>query len=172
MKKLLVLLVCVVLLCVVAAPAALAAKPPATAPVLSEASGQWSWDYSGAGYGWTAPLLGWSYNFNNQERGVWTGTFTGTSVEPWVFFVDPDNNAWAMITIHFTGTVEGRYGRADIALAVDVPAGSEGMGGQWAVIHGKGGLKHLGGMGTWVWTGDEPDGSRSYADYSGAIWWN
>jgi hypothetical protein len=172
MKKLLFLLVCALLLCAIVAPASQASQSPAMPPVLSEASGVWSWTYTDVGFGWDAALLGWTYAFNNQERGVWTGTFTGTSVEPWVYFADPDGNLWAMITIHFKGTVAGRHGKADIALAVDVPAGSEEpMGGQWSVVHSQGGLDRLHGLGTWVWTRDDEAAGLSFADYSGAIWW-
>jgi hypothetical protein len=172
MKKLLFLLVCALLLCAIVVPASQASQSPAMPPVLSEASGVWSWTYTDVGFGWDAALLGWTYAFNNQERGVWTGTFTGTSVEPWVYFADPDGNLWAMITIHFKGTVAGRHGKADIALAVDVPAGSEEpMGGQWSVVHSQGGLDRLHGLGTWVWTRDDEAAGLSFADYSGAIWW-
>ena len=172
MKKVLFVLVCALLLCAIAAPAAQASEPPAMPPVLSPASGVWSGGYTEAGFGWDAMLLGWTYAFNNQERGTWSGTFNGTSVEPWVFYVDPDGNIWAVITIHFKGTVDGRRGKALIAVVLSIPAGStEPMRGQWSVIRGRGELKRLHGLGTWAWTHDDEAAMLSYADYSGVIWW-
>lgn len=172
MRKPVFLLVCVLLLCAIAVPAARASEPPAMPPVLSDASGVWSWTYTEVGFGWEATHLGWTYMYNNQERGTWMGTFVGTSVEPWVVYVDPTQNIWAMITIRFKGAVQGRVGKAVIAIALYIPAGSqEPMGGQWTVVSGKGGLKRLHGLGTWVWTHDDEATGTSYADYSGAIWW-
>jgi hypothetical protein len=168
MKKLLFLLVCTLALCAIAVPVARASDPPAMPPVLSEASGVWMWTYVDDGYEWVDDfsLPGWFFASNTQERGIWSGTFSGTSIEPWVFYVDPDGDLWAMITIHFVGTVHGRYGKATIALTV---ASEDPLSGQWSVIRGRGGLRDLHGLGTWVWTRDE--GVYSYADYYGAVWW-
>ncbi len=170
-----VLLVCVaVILMVMLAPAA-SAKPAPPTPVLAPASGVWTWTYVDYGIGWSAMLGDWSYNFNDAERGIWKGTFNGRSVEPWCFYVDPEGNAWAMISIGFRGKVAGHHGTADIALTVeiagDVPEGTP-MTGHWSVVRGTGGLKGLFGMGTWTedLVAESQLTDTGVADYSGA-WW-
>ena len=154
----------VVALTVVLAPAA--AANPVGPPVLAPASGVWTWTYVDFGISWESMLGGWTYDFNNAERGVWTGTFRGTSVEPWSFYINPDGDMWALITIDFRGKVAGHRGTAQMALTVEIPANSTApMSGSWAVQSGKGGLKHLFGIGTWVY-----DEAAGHADYTGAYW--
>jgi hypothetical protein len=102
-------------------------------------------------------------------------TFNGKPVEPWSFCVDPEGNAWALISIGFRGKVADHCGTADIALTVEVagdaPVGTP-MTGRWSVVRGTGGLKGLFGMGTWtedlVAESQQPD--MGVANYSGA-WW-
>ena len=116
-----VLLVCVVaILMVMLAPAA-SAKPAPPTPVLAPASGVWTWTYVDYGIEWGAVLGDLTYSFNDAERGTWTGTFNGKSVEPWCVYGDPEGNAWALISIGFRGKVAGHYGTADIALTVGDP---------------------------------------------------
>jgi hypothetical protein len=59
--------------------------------------------------------------------------------------------------------------RGDMTLQLTVDANSDGtMGGQWAIISGLGGLRHVRGVGTWVFTrGGDVCG---YADYQGVAW--
>ena len=167
------LAVCVVAVLVVMLAPAASAKPAPPTPVLAPASGEWMWTYVDYGISWSAMLDDWSFNFNDQERGTWTGTFDGKSVEPWSFYIDPESNAWALISIHFRGKVAGHRGTADIALTVEVsgeaPAGTP-MTGHWSVVGSTGGLRGLFGMGTW--TEDQPAETDTYgaATYSGA-WW-
>jgi len=144
-------------------------QPPTETPVLSPASGVWSW-YSGPGYGWTATLGEYLYGWDNSERGTWTGTFKGTSVEPYTATVDLNTDSlWALITIRFKGSVDGHRGSAVIGLTVDNPSPfGETGGGHWVVMSGKGGLKHLFGCGLWMFTG--ADETHGYADYTGAYW--
>ena len=149
-----------------AGPVAASARSMPT-PVISPASGTWTWWYVDGGFSWDADYNGWSFHFNNAERGRWTGTFRGTSVEPWSFYIDADGNAWALISIHFKGRVHGHGGTAVIQLTVDLPYGSpsDEMGGHWAVASSTGGLRHLFGMGTWSIKDPSP-----YAKYTGFYW--
>ena len=149
-----------------AEPIAASARSMPT-PMMSPASGTWTWWYVDDGFGWDADYNAWSFHFNDAERGMWTGTFTGTSVEPWSFYVDAAGNAWALITIHFKGSVDGHRGKAVIQLTVELPFGSpsDEMGGNWAVVSGKGGLKGLFGMGQWSIKDPSP-----FAEYTGVYW--
>ena len=163
-KLTMALAVCLVMAVLLGVGAAAAPAKTFPSSTLSPASGVWTWDYVDDGFGWDSALDGWGFSYNDAERGVWAGTFEGTSVEPWCFYVDPDGDLWALITIHFRGKVDGRRGTADIALTVEIPNGStEPMSGSWAVQSGTGGLKHLFGVGTWV-----EDVANGHGDYTGA----
>lgn len=139
--------------------------PAAAATSASLASGEWSW-YGGEFV--PADLVDGHQYFSGYELGIWTGTFQGTSVEPFVGVIYPDGSLWALITVKFKGAVDGVRGKFVMQLTVDAPLDAT-MGGQWAIMSGSGRLKDLRGVGTWVFT--DADDVYGYADYSGVIWW-
>jgi hypothetical protein len=156
------LLLAAVIVAVLAATLAPAAGASAATP--TAVSGEWSW--SGGEFIPTDPV-GDDVYFSGYEFGNWTGSFKGRSYEPFAGVSHPDNSLWAIITIDFTGRVDCARGGMTMQLTVD--ANSDGtMGGQWAIISGIGGLRHVRGVGTWVFThGDDVYG---YADYQGVVW--
>jgi len=147
-----------------------ASKASMETPVLAPASGVWTWWGVDGGY-WESSLGSNLYFWSNGERGSWTGTFNGTSVEPYSGVVGSNDTMWALITINFRGKVAGHRGSAVIGLTVDSPSPfGDTMGGHWAVMSGTGGLKHLFGLGLWEFTGTDETGTYGYADYTGAYW--
>jgi len=142
----------------------------------TDASGVWSW---GENYGGSAfdlgKLVGGNQFFTGYEYGGWTGTFTGTSYEPFEGIIFKSGTLWAIITINFTGTVFGKSGTAVMKLTVNAPPPPVTMGGRWVIVSGSGGLRHLHGFGTWTFVNDvfSDDGEivlYSYADYDGTVW--
>ena len=169
--RLFVLALCIaVALILVAIPAAGATTQR------TDASGVWSW---GEDYGPFAfvpgKLVDGNQFFTGYEYGGWTGTFTGTSYEPFKGIVFKSGTLWAIITINFTGTVFGQSGTAVMKLTVNAPPDVT-MGGRWLIVSGSGGLRHLHGFGTWTYAGDFPPGDAdvpadtSYGDYDGTVW--
>lgn len=149
----------VVVLTAVLAPAAGATTPKAV-------SGVWSW-HGGEGFA-TDPLAGDTYIYG-YELGNWTGAFRGSSYEPYTGVVRGDGSVWAIITVNFKGRVNGAGGKMVMQLNVEEPVG-DGIFGQWAIMSGSGGLRHLRGAGTWVYTHSSSDSVYGYADYKGAVW--
>lgn len=142
----------------------LASAAGASAATPTAVSGEWSW--SGGEFLPADPVGGDMY-FSGYEFGKWTGAFRGCSYEPFAGVSYADGSLWAIITIDFKGRVEGARGEMAMQLTVDANADGS-MGGQWAIISGTGGLRHLRGVGTWVFThGDDVYG---YADYQGVVW--
>jgi len=149
----------VVILAALLAPAAGATTPRAV-------SGVWSW-HGGEGSA-TDPIDGATYIYG-YELGNWKGAFRGASYEPYTGVVRADGSVWAIITVNFKGRVKGAGGRMVMQLNVEEP-GDGSIFGQWAIMSGSGGLRHLRGAGTWVYTHSSRDGVYGYADYSGAVW--
>ena len=143
----------------------------------ADASGVWSW---GGNYGDfvfdPGKLVGGNQFFTGHEHGGWTGTFEGTSYEPFTGIIFKSGTLWAIITINFEGTVFGQSGTAVMKLTVNAPPPPVTMGGRWVIVSGSGGLRHLHGFGTWIYVGDIPTGDpdvppdTSYADYDGTVW--
>ena len=142
----------------------------------TDASGVWSWgeDYGPFVFD-PGKLVGGNQFFTGYEYGGWTGTFTGTSYEPFKGIVFKSGTLWAIITIDFEGSVLGRSGSAVMKLTVNAPP-DVAMGGRWVVVSGSGGLRHLHGSGTWTYAGDVPSEDpdvppdTSFADYDGTVW--
>jgi hypothetical protein len=144
--------------------ATLATAAGASAATPTAVSGEWSW--SGGEFIPTDPV-GDDVYFSGYEFGNWTGSFKGRSFEPFAGVAYADGSLWAIITIDFKGRVDGALGKMTMQLTVDANADGT-MGGQWAIISGIGGLRHVRGVGTWVFThGDDVYG---YADYQGVVW--
>jgi hypothetical protein len=145
---------------------ALAPVAGAKAATPKAVSGVWSW--SGGEFIPTDPVDGNTY-FSGYEYGKWTGAFRGCSYEPFAGVAYADESLWAIITIDFRGRVNGVSGEMVMQLTVD--ANTDGsMGGQWAIISGAGGLRHLRGVGTWVFTHASSDDVYGFADYEGVVW--
>jgi opacity protein-like surface antigen len=168
MKRL--LLIIVLLVCVLAlacAPAALAKSQPVAA------SGSWTWV---GGEGGTDRVLSSGHLFlKGYEIGQWSGTFVATDTYEnyvgTVLFDPADPDTWyslrAKLWIHFEdATVDMGGGvllRGDMTMLVIFTGYDWMQGATWKIHNGTGGLRHLGGEGTLVWT---PTGM----DYTGAIW--
>ena len=105
--------------------------------------------------------------FTGYEYGNWAGTFQGTSYEPYRGIAFSNGVMWALITIEFTGTVDGHSGTAMMQLTVNAPPDVT-MDGKWVITSGTGGLRHLHGFGSWTYVGSNDD--FSWADYSGTVW--
>jgi hypothetical protein len=153
---------------VVALVALLAPAAGATTP--TSVSGVWSW-HGGEGFN-TDPLGGDMYIYG-YELGNWTGSFQGNSYEPYTGVIRAlgtlDQSVWAIITVNFQGKVNGVRGEAVMQLNVEEPA-TGGIFGEWAIMSGTGGLRHLRGAGTWVYTHSSADEVYGFADYTGAVW--
>lgn len=161
MKRARWLLYAAVIVAVLAAILAPAAAANAATP--TTVSGEWSW--SGGEFIPTDPVGGDMY-FSGYEFGNWTGSFKGRSYEPFAGVSYAEGSMWAIITIDFKGRVDGVLGKMTMQLTVE--ANAAGMGGQWAIISGIGGLRHVCGVGTWVFT--HADDVYGYADYQGVVW--
>jgi hypothetical protein len=140
-----------------------AANSPQLDPRWVNVTGVWSWT---EGEFIPDDLVGDRQYFHGHEHGTWTGTFEGTALEPYFGVLFDSGKLWAVIMIDFTGTVDGVSGEALIRLTVKADLVGN-MGGHWKVVRGTGGLRHLRGQGTWIYTGDSADGMTGYADYSG-----
>ena len=164
-KKTIVLVALALLAGLVLPSTAAATRSPQLDPRWANAAGVWSWT---EGEFIADDLVGDRQYFHGHEHGTWTGTFEGTAFEPFFGYMFGTGRLWAVIMIDFTGTANGVSGEALIRLIVTAdPVGN--MGGTWKVVRGTGGLRHLRGHGTWVYTGDSADGLTSYADYSGVF---
>jgi hypothetical protein len=150
-----------VLMTVVLVPAA-GASPDRVA-----ASGQWTW---WGGEFVPGKVVAGNQLFSGWENGAWTGTFQGSSYEPFWGISFKDGSMWALITINFEGSVNGRRGSAVMQLTVNAPPADTGvaMNGRWVITSGSGGLRGLQGAGTWVFTG--ANDTNGFADYCGAVW--
>jgi hypothetical protein len=142
----------------------------------TDASGVWSWgeDYGPFSFD-PGKTVGGNQFFTGYEYGGWTGTFTGTSYEPFHGIVFKSGTLWAIITINFEGTVLGQSGTAVMKLTVNAPPDAT-MGGRWVIVDGSGGLRRLHGSGSWIYVGDIPTGDdtvppdTSFGDYEGTVW--
>lgn len=168
-----VLVLCLTTLVLAIAPAAGArphrgmalASDEAVAPVPSPVSGVWTiWGIEGPA---TEPDPAGSVYIWGHEHGIWSGSFVGTSFEPYTGWVRADGYVWAIITVKFTGKCDGIPGKFTMQLTVEEPPGGD-VYGNWAIISGGRGLKDLRGAGTWELTGG--DDVYMYADYSGVVW--
>jgi hypothetical protein len=162
-------------LCIVAVLTLVAIPAADAGTQRTDASGVWSWGEDYGPFSFVpGKLVGGNQFFTGYEYGGWTGTFTGTSYEPFKGIVFKDGTLWAVITINLEGAVFGRRGTAVMKLTVNAPPDVT-MDGRWVIVDGSGGLRHLRGCGTWIYAGDIPteDGSEpdtSYADYEGMVW--
>ena len=104
--------------------------------------------------------------FHGSEHGAWAGTFGGTSTDYFFGKISKDGYLWAIITVNFEGCVGEACGQAVFRISVYAPTDAP-MYGRWTIVNGSGGLEHLHGMGTWVFTGGDAIG---YADYEGEYW--
>jgi hypothetical protein len=169
--KLFALALCVaVALTLVAIPAASATTQR------TPAHGVWSWGEDYGPFSFVpGKTVGGNQFFTGVEYGGWTGTFEGTSYEPFKGIIFKSGTLWAIITINFEGTVFGQNGTAVMKLTVDAPPDVT-MGGTWVIVSGSGGLRHLHGFGTWEYEGDIPTGDpdvapdTSYGNYDGTVW--
>ena len=95
-----------VALCIAVALTLVAIPAAGATTQRTAASGVWS---SGEDYGpfvfVPGKLVGGNQFFTGYEYGGWTGTFTGTSYEPFKGIVFKSGTLWAIITINFGGTV-------------------------------------------------------------------
>jgi len=151
-------------LCLAVALTLMAVPAAGAATQRTAANGVWSW--------WGGEFVPGNVADGNQfftgyEYGAWTGTFDGTSYEPFKGVVFKSGTLWAIITINFTGTVLGEHGTAVMKLTVNAPPDVT-MGGRWEIVSGSGGLRHLHGFGTWIYVGDAA--TYSYGDYEGKVW--
>ncbi len=159
----------ILLACVAVALTVMVVPAAGATPAHTAASGVWSWggDYGGSDFV-VAKVVGGNQFFTGYEYGGWTGTFTGTSYEPFNGVIFKSGTMWAIITINFTGTVLGENGTAVMKLTVNAPPPPAIMGGRWAIVSGSGGLRHLHGFGTWIWVADMA--TYSYGNYDGTVW--
>jgi hypothetical protein len=155
-------------LCIAVALTLVAIPAAGAAPSRTDASGVWSWgdEYGPFSFVPGKVICG-NQLFTGYEYGGWTGTFTGTSYEPFEGIVFKNGTLWAVITINFQGTVFGQSGSAVMKLTVNAPPDVT-MGGSWVIVSGSGGLRNLHGFGSWTYVGDAA--TYSYADYAGTVW--
>jgi N-acetylneuraminic acid mutarotase len=135
---------------------------PTTAhPGSTEVSGKWNWVVNEMGQ---EPAATGGSSYIGYETGTWTGTFQGTSHEPFVAWLPDDSQAmWAMLWIHFEdANVNGSHGGLDLRLTAFQPPDGSWFGGEWTVINATGGLEGLQGQGTWA--------DKGGVQYSGTIW--
>jgi hypothetical protein len=87
--------------------------------------------------------------FTGSETGRWTGTFQGSSVEPFQGVIFADGRARGLITAKFTGTIDGVWSEAVIMLTVNWPAGKDPYGqvGGHQRLQGAGTLERNGNLG-------------------------
>lgn len=164
------------IICVAAALILVAVPAAGATTQRTDASGVWSWgeDYGPFVFD-PGKLVDGNQFFTGYEYGGWTGTFEGTSYEPFRGIVFKSGTLWAIITINFAGSVLGQTGTAVMKLTVNAPPDAT-MGGRWQIVSGTGGLRHLHGFGTWINVGDVPTGDpdvppdTSYGDYEGTVW--
>lgn len=169
-----VLLLCLLVTCTLAlAPVAGAlphrglalAADETAAPAPVPVSGGWKiWGIEGPA---TEPDPAGTVYIWGHEHGIWSGSFEGTSYEPYTGWVRADGYVWAIITVKFTGRCNGIPGKFTMQLTVEEPPGGD-VYGQWAIISGSRGLRDLRGAGTWLLT--DADDVYVYADYEGFVW--
>ena len=166
----------VLALCIAVALTLVAIPAAGATTQRTDACGVWSWGEDYGPFSFVpGKLVGGNQFFAGDEYGGWTGTFTGTSYEPFKGIVFKSGTLWAIISINFEGTVFGQSGTAVMKLTVSAPPDVT-MGGRWVIVSGSGGLRHLHGFGTWIYAGDYPPDEEggpsdtSYADYDGTVW--
>lgn len=146
MRRTILLFVAGVLALVMVAPAATAAPPTA-------AAGGWTWEITS----WDQVETGSGIvRFTGTEASIWTGTFSGSSVDSFrgvLWPNDPndpnDDTLWALLNLSFTGSVNGVEGTMLIRTTAWAKALDQPMRGQWVILRGTGGLANLRGQGTW-----------------------
>lgn len=166
-KPLLLVVLLAFVLALAIAPAALAKSQPVAA------SGDWTWM---GGEGGTDRELPSAHLFiKGYEIGQWSGTFTATDTyEPYlgmVLFDPADHDNWyslrAKLWIHFAEATVAMGGgvllRGDMTMLVIFDGYDWIEGATWKIHNGTGGLRHLGGQGTLVWT-------ETGMHYDGNIW--
>jgi hypothetical protein len=128
----------------------------------SAAEGVWTWVNTGWDV-WKETPRGVQY-VSGTEEGTWTGTFEGSSIDGFGAEIRPDDTLWALLTISFEGTVDGRTGRLEILTTAVARDPDRPMRGRWTIISGTGDLANLRGQGTWYYDPDV-EGAR----YAGII---
>jgi hypothetical protein len=106
--------------------------------------------------------------FTGTEYADWTGTFRGSSVEPFHGVFLPDGGYRLVVTANFKGSVYKengkRLGTGKAVIEITGIGNPDGTaGGTWTVVSGSGGLKHLHGTGTWI-------GTETGLPYTGEVW--
>ena len=151
---------------------ALVLAPAAGAAPQEPASGVWTW-YSG-GFDTARPAAD-NLVFTGWELGLWTGTFQGSSFEPYKGTVHGKGSLNAEIWAELEGTVGDKSGTLVIKLTV-LALPDKVMDGQWVILGGTDGMAKAQGQGGWRYAGDttvvDADGVEwpaSFADYWGKI---
>ena len=106
--------------------------------------------------------------FTGTEYANWTGTFRGSSVEPFHGVFLTDGGYRLVVTANFKGSVYKengkRLGTGKAVIEITGIGNPDGTaGGTWTVVSGSGGLKHLHGTGAWV-------GTETGLPYTGEVW--
>jgi hypothetical protein len=165
-KKPFLLVLLVIVLALALAPAVLAKSQPVAA------AGDWTW---AGGEGGTDRVLPSGREFiKGYEIGQWSGTFTAADTyEPYVAMAtlsDDPEVGWDTLTaklwIHFEDAAVDMGGsvlEGDMTMLVIFHGDTWLDGATWKIHNGSGGLKHLGGEGSLIWT-------TPGMHYTGTIW--
>jgi hypothetical protein len=159
-KPLLLVVLLAFVLALAFAPAALAKSQPVAA------SGDWTW--VGNPDGTDRLLPSGQEFFKGSETGQWTGTFAASDAyEPYVAMFTKLGDLRGKLWINFAdATVDmggGKFLHGDMTMLVVFHAATWEDVATWKIESGTGGLKHLGGQGTLVWT-------ETGMHYTGTVW--
>jgi hypothetical protein len=105
------------------------------------------------------------------ETGIWTGTFTGNSIDygPVVFYRSGAMSFRGIVD--FEGEVDGKTGTLTIKVNGRKPNPTADWEGHWVIIRGGGQLSDLKGQGKWWGPGYNPAYPETYGviHYTGKI---
>jgi hypothetical protein len=134
----------------------------------TDASGVWEYLPTGLTF---IKEAGGNEFYELSEIGIWTGTFTGTSVDTGhaVFHRSGAINFKGIVA--FEGEVEGKTGTLTIKVNGRKPDPAADWEGHWVIISGGGELSDLTGSGKWWGPGYNPADPLTYGviQYSGKI---